>query len=60
MSWGVLVGVGRKSKCQWFVVRKYIELTAFNEVAEVCDGEVHCEQLVVKCAVLSFLPGGVS
>ena len=54
LSWGVLVGVGRKGECQWFVVRKYIELTAFDEVAEVSDGEVHCKQLAVKCAVLSF------
>ena len=36
------------------MVSKHIELTTFDEVAEVLDGEVHCQELLIECAVPGF------
>ena len=33
-------GLGGKSKSEWFVVGKYMELATFHKVAEMADGEV--------------------
>ena len=42
-------------ECEWFVVSKPIELMTLDKVAEVLDGEVHCQELSIKCAVTGFV-----
>ena len=40
LAWSVLVKIGGESKSQRFVVNKYIELTTFDKMVEVLDGQV--------------------
>ena len=54
LTWSVFVRIGGECECERFVIGKHIELTTFDEVAEVLDGEVHCQELSIECAVPSF------
>ena len=54
LMWCVFVGIRGECECEWFVIGKYIELTAFCEVAEMLDCQVHCQELSIKCAVPRF------
>ena len=54
LMWSVFVRIGGEGESERFVIGKHIELTTFDKVAEVLDGEVHCQELSIECAVPSF------
>ena len=54
LTWSVFVGIGGACECERFVIGMHIELATFDKVAEVLDGEVHCQELAIKCAVAGF------
>ena len=54
LTWCIVVGIRGECECERFVIGKHIELTAFYEVAEVFDCQVHCQELSIECAVLRF------
>ena len=41
-------------ECERFVISEYVELTAFDEVTEVLNWQVHCQELSIECAVPCF------
>ena len=52
LTWSVLFGISGECKHERFVTGKYIELPTFDEVEEVLNGELHCQEFSIKCAVL--------
>ena len=53
---GILVCVGGESKVHVSGLRQYVELTAFNEVAKVVNGQIDHEEFTVEC-IVSWLCG---
>ena len=54
LTWCVFVGIRGECECERFVISEYVELTDFNEVTEVLNYQVHCQELSIECAVLRF------
>ena len=43
-----------EGKGKWLVVSKYVELTTFDEVGEMFNGQVDCEEFAVEHTVSSL------
>ena len=57
----VAVGASVQCKCEGFVIREYMKMAAFEEMAEMFDRKIHSQQFPVKgtvaCLCGGYLPG---